>query len=53
MFAPVNWSAVFDIAKHFVLDIFGIVETIFRLSGIRMHFTFLLEKNCSRISLKR
>ena len=52
MLASVNVSTVFDIAKHFVFDNFGIATTIFRLSGIRMHFTSLLEKNCSRISLK-
>ena len=52
MLASVNVSTVFDIAKHFVFDNFGIATTIFMLSGIRMHFTSLLEKNCSRISLK-
>jgi len=48
----VSSSTVFEIAKHFTFgSLLGIAATIFRFSGINMHFKVPSEKNCSNISL--
>ena len=54
MLASVSSSTSFEMAKHLVLGRrFGIASTILRVSGIKIHFTLLLEKNSSNISLVR
>ena len=52
--ASVNSPAFLEIANDFVFgNRLGIASTIFRLSGTSIHFTSLLLKNNSRISLGR